>query len=131
MVYPFRRLWFVVLLWLELFASQEDSTHRETVLVSSLSINNVSNEAMKMNGTDGNALYKLSHHSSSSSIKLQLFNSLGSVFSFAGTGASGYTGDSGQAALATLSTPNGLFFDPSVTGTNVLYIADWGNNFIR
>ena len=45
----------------------------------------------------------------------------------AGTGASGYSGDSGQALAATMNTPNGLAFDAAGN----LYIADTQNNRIR
>ena len=45
-----------------------------------------------------------------------------------GTGQASFSGDGGQAALATLSGPTGLAFDSS---GNLLYIADSGNYRIR
>jgi hypothetical protein len=49
------------------------------------------------------------------------------VTTFAGTGAAGYTGDTGPAAAATLNHPTQLAFDVDYD----LYIADAGNNVIR
>ncbi|MEO7030473.1 MAG: Ig-like domain repeat protein [Acidobacteriaceae bacterium] len=52
----------------------------------------------------------------------------GIIATVAGTGGvSGYTGDGGQAAAATLNFPEGIRFD---AGLN-LYIADTGNNVVR
>ena len=63
-----------------------------------------------------------------SHVGLQSLSS-GSVIAYVGTGAGGYADGSSTSALFT--TPQGVYFDPSTTGTNVLYVADWGNNFIR
>ena len=53
--------------------------------------------------------------------------STGFITTVAGTGVAGYSGDLGQATLATLNTPKGLGFD---TSGNV-FIADSENNCIR
>jgi hypothetical protein len=49
------------------------------------------------------------------------------VTTVAGSGTSGYSGDSGLAVSAKLNNPTGLAFDAA----NNLYIADQGNNVIR
>jgi large repetitive protein len=51
----------------------------------------------------------------------------GQISTVAGTGTAGYTGDSGLATAATLSTPSGIAID----GAGDIYIADTGNNVIR
>jgi uncharacterized protein (TIGR03437 family) len=51
----------------------------------------------------------------------------GMIGTVAGTGAAGFTGDKGQATLATLQQPT----DVAVDSAGNLYIADWGNNRIR
>ncbi len=51
----------------------------------------------------------------------------GVVAPFAGTGTAGFSGDSGPAGQAQLSSPRGLALD----GSGNLTIADWGNNRIR
>ncbi len=51
----------------------------------------------------------------------------GLIETVAGTGLTGYTGDGGAAASATLNHPQGIAFDTSGN----LYIADTGNNVIR
>jgi uncharacterized protein (TIGR03437 family) len=51
----------------------------------------------------------------------------GMITTVAGTGTAGFTGDKGQAALATLQQPT----DVAVDSAGNLYIADWGNNRIR
>lgn len=51
----------------------------------------------------------------------------GTITTFAGTGAPGWTGDGGPAAAAELAFPQGLAFDPQGN----LYIADTGNEVIR
>ena len=49
------------------------------------------------------------------------------ITTIAGTGISGSNGDSGPANSAQLSSPRGI----SVAPSKDLYIADYGNNFIR
>jgi hypothetical protein len=49
------------------------------------------------------------------------------IYIYAGTGTSGYSGDGGQASLASLSAPFDMKFD---TAGNA-YVADTGNNVIR
>ncbi len=49
------------------------------------------------------------------------------IHTFAGTGKSGFSGDGGPAAQATLSQPHSIQFGPE----NNLYIADIGNNRLR
>jgi hypothetical protein len=51
----------------------------------------------------------------------------GNIYNFAGTGSSGYSGDSGLAINAELHYPSALAFDPS----GKLYIADNTNNRVR
>src|SRR5581483_8629493 len=51
----------------------------------------------------------------------------GPIFTIAGTGVQGYSGDGGSATKAQLNSPNGLAVD---TKGNV-YIADTGNNAVR
>ncbi len=51
----------------------------------------------------------------------------GKINTVAGTGAAGYSGDSGQATSATLNFPGAVAVDAS----GVLFIADTGNNVIR
>ncbi|HUA00915.1 MAG TPA: hypothetical protein VMB02_11345, partial [Candidatus Aquilonibacter sp.] len=51
----------------------------------------------------------------------------GVITNYAGTGASGYTGDGGPATSATFSFPTGIAFDSQGN----LYVADAGNNVIR
>jgi len=51
----------------------------------------------------------------------------GTITSIAGTGAAGFSGDGGPAALAQLQQPYGISVDPAGN----LYIADLGNNRIR
>src|SRR5580704_11139802 len=51
----------------------------------------------------------------------------GSIQTFAGTGAAGFSGDGGPATAAQLNQPYGLAFD---SGNN-LYIADLGNGRVR
>jgi sugar lactone lactonase YvrE len=51
----------------------------------------------------------------------------GIITTIAGTGATGYTGDNGPAALATFSSLKGL----AVDGEGNIYIADAGNNVVR
>jgi sugar lactone lactonase YvrE len=51
----------------------------------------------------------------------------GVISTFAGTGAAGYSGDTGPAATAQLAGPEGLYLTPS----GVLYVADTGNHAVR
>jgi trimeric autotransporter adhesin len=51
----------------------------------------------------------------------------GMISTYAGTGASGYSGDGGQAASAALNLPRGV----AVDAAGNLFIADTGNNCIR
>lgn len=51
----------------------------------------------------------------------------GDVFTIAGTGSAGYSGDGGPAVLATMNGPNDVAVDHSGT----VYVADTGNNVIR
>lgn len=48
------------------------------------------------------------------------------IYTIAGTGAAGFSGDGGPAAAARLNEPRGLYVD-----NNNLYIADYGNNRVR
>jgi len=51
----------------------------------------------------------------------------GDIYTVAGTGTEGYTGNAGAATSAEVNEPDAL----GVDGTGNLYIADWGNNRIR
>jgi len=51
----------------------------------------------------------------------------GIITTIAGTGASSYTGDGGQATAATLYNPRGIVID----GSGNIYFSDYGNNRIR
>jgi sugar lactone lactonase YvrE len=51
----------------------------------------------------------------------------GTISTFAGTGAPGYSGDGGQASAATLNAPGGL----AVDSAGDVYVADTGNNVVR
>src|SRR5262249_25248345 len=51
----------------------------------------------------------------------------GTITTFAGTGASGFTGDGGPAIFATLSTPSGLGIDSAGN----IYILDASNRRVR
>lgn len=51
----------------------------------------------------------------------------GGITTVVGNGTGGYTGDGGQATLATLNNPTGIAID----NTGNLYISDAGNNVIR
>jgi sugar lactone lactonase YvrE len=56
-----------------------------------------------------------------------MINSSGQLTIFAGTGSSGYSGDTGVATKAQLNGPTGVFVDMN----NNVFIADSGNNVIR
>jgi sugar lactone lactonase YvrE len=58
---------------------------------------------------------------------IRKIDAAGTITTFAGTGASGYTGDGGPAAAATLSGPLGIATDPAGN----LFIADYLNNVVR
>lgn len=51
----------------------------------------------------------------------------GNIYTIAGTGGSGFSGDGGPASAAQFNQPAGLAFDAAGN----LYFADWGNNRIR
>ena len=59
--------------------------------------------------------------------RIRRVNAGGIITTIAGTGESGFSGDSGPAVEAQLSTPSGV----AVDGSDNLYIADTGNNRIR
>jgi hypothetical protein len=54
-------------------------------------------------------------------------SSAGIIFTYAGTGAAGYSGDGGAATAATLNSPQGIVLSDS----GWLYIADASNNVVR
>ena len=58
--------------------------------------------------------------------RIRAISADGRLQTIAGTGVSGYTGDSGSALAAQISSPTGL-----AIGGNTLYFADTGNNVIR
>ncbi len=60
--------------------------------------------------------------------RVRQFTVGGNIAAFAGTGASGFSGDGGPAVAATLNSPIGLTIDPA---TSNLYIADFSNNRVR
>src|SRR5205823_2706863 len=59
--------------------------------------------------------------------RIRRVNTSGVISTFAGTGASGSSGDGGPATSAHLNTPEGIGIDASGN----IYIADTGNNKIR
>jgi trimeric autotransporter adhesin len=59
--------------------------------------------------------------------RIRLVNAAGTITTFAGNGTTGYTGDNGPVAAATLNKPSGVVED----GAGNLYIVDTGNNAIR
>jgi trimeric autotransporter adhesin len=59
--------------------------------------------------------------------RIRLINSAGIISTYAGTGASDFSGDSASATSAGLSYPSGVTVDASGN----LYIADYNNNRIR
>ncbi len=59
--------------------------------------------------------------------RIRKVNSLGIITTIAGTGAAGFSGDSGQASVAKLNHPEQVAFD----ATGNMYIVDTDNNRIR
>ena len=59
--------------------------------------------------------------------RIRTVSTAGIINTVAGNGAVGYTGDGGQATVASFNNPKGVAFDAA---SNV-YIADYGNNCIR
>ena len=59
--------------------------------------------------------------------RIRAVNRSGIIYTVAGRGATGYTGDGGPAAAATLDAPAGMAFD----GHQDLYFADSGNAVVR
>ena len=59
--------------------------------------------------------------------RIRMVDTSGMIYTYAGTGTSGYSGDYGVATGATLYQPKGITIDNS----GYLYIADNGNNCIR
>ena len=56
-----------------------------------------------------------------------LYSATNLVYTAAGNGTAGFSGDGGAATLAKLNRPSGIFID----GSNNLYIADEGNSRVR
>jgi len=59
--------------------------------------------------------------------RVVVYSTSGFSMVLAGTGVAGYAGDNGQGTLATLSAPSAV----TVTPSNLIYIADTGNNVVR
>jgi len=59
--------------------------------------------------------------------RIRVIGAGGSVTTFAGTGAAGFSGDGGAATAAAISSPTAVAFDPA----GALLIADTGNNRVR
>ncbi|MDQ2947172.1 MAG: IPT/TIG domain-containing protein, partial [Acidobacteriota bacterium] len=59
--------------------------------------------------------------------RIRAFTSAGQLFTIAGTGAAGFSGEGGTASLAQLNAPMGLTVDLSGT----IWVSDSGNNRIR
>ena len=59
--------------------------------------------------------------------KIRKVDTSGIISTFAGTGASGYTGDGGPASAATLNNPYGV----AISSSGEFYIGDYHNNVIR
>jgi len=59
--------------------------------------------------------------------RIRKVDTAGVITTIAGTGVAGFSGDTGQAALAQLNNPFGV----DATSTGALYIADSGNNRVR
>lgn len=58
---------------------------------------------------------------------VRMIDSDGTIYTIAGTGEPGYSGDGGQAAAAQLNTPS----DVAVTSNGIIYVADTMNHAIR
>ena len=54
-------------------------------------------------------------------------DTFGTIWTFAGDGGEGRSGDGGPATAASLSLPLGL----ALSTSGVMYVADFGNNVIR
>ncbi len=59
--------------------------------------------------------------------KVRKIDPAGTIFTFAGNGMSGYTGDGGPAIAARLKTPYGI----AISGAGDVYIGDYRNNVVR
>jgi sugar lactone lactonase YvrE len=59
--------------------------------------------------------------------RVRKVSNTGTITAFAGTGAGGFSGDGGQAALATFYNPSGVAVDPSGN----VYIVDQNNSRVR
>jgi uncharacterized protein (TIGR03437 family) len=61
------------------------------------------------------------------SAKVRIVNPSGQIFTFAGNGTSGYSGDGGPATSASLISPSGVVADSSGN----IYISDYGTHTVR
>jgi uncharacterized protein (TIGR03437 family) len=64
---------------------------------------------------------------SNARVRVVNISTTGNIYTFAGNGTSGYTGDGGKAVNAELNSPAGLVVDPAGN----VYIADYGNSTVR
>jgi uncharacterized protein (TIGR03437 family) len=65
--------------------------------------------------------------SDTSNNRIRMITPAGVISTVAGTGAAGFSGDSGIATAAQFNSPRGIAID----GSNNLYVADSGNNAVR